>query len=229
MVLVACVSRESNSPELRIAMLVMVATSAAVTLIETVPSLAGLRGPLLVADLAQAGALVLVTGGPYSPLVPYLAVAPITAAWETATVMALALTFAAACFVFAGVVVGAQGGLPEAITEVTLLALTPAFVLGKVKRHQIPEQLDFPLSEQERSILERLAEGKTYKEIAALDARSPESVKVSISRIYRRLGARSRDEAIRRARMQSTLGTPKVSIRPDIADVGPGASSQTDG
>jgi len=56
------------------------------------------------------------------------------------------------------------------------------------------------LSERELEVLHELAAGHSNKEIAAQLHVSPNTVKTHVARLFEKLGARRRTEAIRRAR-----------------------------
>jgi DNA-binding CsgD family transcriptional regulator len=56
------------------------------------------------------------------------------------------------------------------------------------------------ISEREREVLELLAAGKSNKEIAQRLAVSPNTVKTHVARLFEKLGAKRRTEAILRAR-----------------------------
>ncbi len=56
------------------------------------------------------------------------------------------------------------------------------------------------ISPRELSVLQALAEGRSNKEIAILLDVSPNTVKTHVARLFEKLGARRRTEAIRRAR-----------------------------
>lgn len=56
------------------------------------------------------------------------------------------------------------------------------------------------LSERELEVLHELAAGRSNKEIAARLHVSPNTVKTHVARLFEKLGARRRTEAIRRAR-----------------------------
>ncbi len=64
----------------------------------------------------------------------------------------------------------------------------------------LPEPLDEPLSDREREVLKLLATGRSNREIAQDLFVAPGTVKAHINNIYRKLGARSRAEALARAR-----------------------------
>lgn len=56
------------------------------------------------------------------------------------------------------------------------------------------------ISARERTVLEELAQGRSNKEIARRLGISPETVKTHLARLYERLGARRRTDAVHRAR-----------------------------
>lgn len=56
------------------------------------------------------------------------------------------------------------------------------------------------ISARELMVLRELAEGRSNKEIARRLSISPETVKTHLSRLYERLGARRRGDAVSRAR-----------------------------
>lgn len=56
------------------------------------------------------------------------------------------------------------------------------------------------ISERERVVLQQLAAGGSNKEIAQQLGISPNTVKTHVSRLFEKLGARRRTEAIQRAR-----------------------------
>ena len=56
------------------------------------------------------------------------------------------------------------------------------------------------MSGRELTVLEELAAGRSNKEIARRLGISPETVKTHVARLYERLGARRRVDAVNRAR-----------------------------
>lgn len=56
------------------------------------------------------------------------------------------------------------------------------------------------ISERELAVLHELAEGRSNKEISARLNISPNTVKTHVARLFEKLGARRRTEAIRKAR-----------------------------
>jgi DNA-binding NarL/FixJ family response regulator len=72
-----------------------------------------------------------------------------------------------------------------------------------------PPKSDQPaplLSEREREVLDLIAAGSTNREIAARLFLSPHTVKEHTSALYRKLNARNRAEAVRRAQRVGLLG-----------------------
>ncbi len=63
-----------------------------------------------------------------------------------------------------------------------------------------------PLTERERGVLDLIAAGSTNREIAQQLYLSPHTVKEHTSALYRKLGARNRAEAVRRAQQMGLLG-----------------------
>ncbi len=60
-------------------------------------------------------------------------------------------------------------------------------------------EIDAPLSQREREVLDLIAGGSTNREIAAALHLSPHTIKEHTSALYRKLGARNRAEAVQRA------------------------------
>ena len=61
-------------------------------------------------------------------------------------------------------------------------------------------QAELGLSERELEVLHELAAGRSNKEIAARLHVSPNTIKTHVARLFEKLGARRRTEAIQRAR-----------------------------
>jgi two-component system response regulator DesR len=71
--------------------------------------------------------------------------------------------------------------------------------LGKTVFPPQPDRPAFELSEREREVLQLMASGATNREIAGSLFLSPNTVKEHTSGLYRKLDARNRTEAVRRA------------------------------
>ncbi|MFO1399588.1 MAG: response regulator transcription factor, partial [Steroidobacteraceae bacterium] len=61
-------------------------------------------------------------------------------------------------------------------------------------------QASLGITPRELSVLQELAAGRSNKEIAARLAIAPDTVKTHVARLYDKLGARRRTEAVNRAR-----------------------------
>jgi two-component system NarL family response regulator len=64
---------------------------------------------------------------------------------------------------------------------------------------------DYLLSARERDVLHQLEKGLSYKEVGSALHISPHTVHSHIKRIYEKLHAQSRDEALRIARMKGLV------------------------
>ena len=75
-------------------------------------------------------------------------------------------------------------------------------VRGKYWRARLRfRPIDSPLTSREWEVLELLHEGETTAEIASDLELKPETARAYVRRIYRKLGARSREDAVRKALM----------------------------
>ena len=72
-----------------------------------------------------------------------------------------------------------------------------------------------PLTRREQAILQHLAEGKSYREIAALEVLALNSVKWYIQQIYGKLGVNRRRAAIERARSLGLLPILGPVVHPE--------------
>lgn len=97
----------------------------------------------------------------------------------------ICLFLVAAAFLVLGIVLGMR----------VFTAPTPVAFDGNPKA-----QAALGLSERELEVLHELAAGRSNKEIAARLHVSPNTVKTHVARLFEKLGARRRTEAIRRAR-----------------------------
>lgn len=68
-----------------------------------------------------------------------------------------------------------------------------------------PEPLAEPLTEREREVLQRIAQGLANKQIAAALGISEHTVKFHLSSIYTKLGATNRTEAVRLGTLQGII------------------------
>jgi DNA-binding NarL/FixJ family response regulator len=95
-------------------------------------------------------------------------------------------------------VAGAAGAVPEgADAEEVLRAV---YLVGRgMSVYPRSGHATRLLSPRERAVLDLLASGRTNREIALELSLSPYTVKEYVSSVYRKLGARNRAEAVRRA------------------------------
>jgi DNA-binding CsgD family transcriptional regulator len=158
--------------------------------------------PALVGEVAVAVVAIWVTGHYESPLLLYLT-APVA---HAALLIRVRLMFGLqtlAVVLFIGIVAFDPDVFtfrPGAtIRDVSLLVLLPVLVLAtrfgadRGSRPVTPLELE----DDDRAIAAGLVAGRTYKEMGDELGMSPETVKVAVARVYRRVGARNRDEAVR--------------------------------
>lgn len=172
----------------------------------------------LAAEVAVAAVVIWVTGHYDSPLLLYLTAPVVHAAllrdgWLTSALWTLAVVL------FLGVVALDPGQFafrPAAtVRDVALLVILPVLVLATAAAtHEAEARPPVRVADDDRAIALELVRGRTYKEIADDLGISPESVKVRVSRLYRRLGVRDRQEALR------VIGDLELET---LVDVGPGA------
>ena len=75
-------------------------------------------------------------------------------------------------------------------------------------------EIDAPLPQREREVLDLIAGGSTNREIAAALHLSPHTIKEHTSALFRKLGARNRAEAVQRAqRLGLRVIGPRAIIR----------------
>ncbi|MDQ5818434.1 MAG: LuxR C-terminal-related transcriptional regulator, partial [Actinomycetota bacterium] len=89
--------------------------------------------------------------------------------------------------------------------SISYLARLLAAVAREATAPVADERLPEPLSERELEVLALIAAGKSNQEISAKLFVSTSTVKTHINRLYRKLGARSRTQAIARAREMDLL------------------------
>jgi two-component system response regulator DesR len=94
---------------------------------------------------------------------------------------------------------GASGFVPKDWSAEDVAAAVRRVGAGGTVFAARAEQPAAPLTERERDVLALLAGGSTNREIADRLHLSPHTVKEHASSVYRKLGARNRAEAVRRA------------------------------
>jgi two-component system response regulator DesR len=94
---------------------------------------------------------------------------------------------------------GASGFVSKEWSANAVAAAVRSVAAGQSVFAPNPEAAAAALSPRERDVLEVLVAGATNREIAARLHLSPHTVKDHVSAVYRKLGARNRAEAVRRA------------------------------
>ncbi|HMR04522.1 MAG TPA: response regulator transcription factor [Polyangiaceae bacterium] len=91
----------------------------------------------------------------------------------------------------------AQGGAP----------MSPTIARSVVRAFQGSQSIseDYLLTSRERDVLSLLEQGMSYKEVAAALSVSPHTVHSHIKKIYEKLHASGRDEALRVARLKGLI------------------------
>ena len=119
-------------------------------------------------------------------------------------------------YVKAAMQAGADGylvkNIPIAEMELVIRAVhsgnpcfSPYLVNLSIPEEVAPPHDAFHLTQREREVLTLLAEGKSNKEISSMLFISPETVKSHVKKIYKKLGAANRIEAIITASSQKIL------------------------
>jgi DNA-binding NarL/FixJ family response regulator len=94
---------------------------------------------------------------------------------------------------------GASGFVPKDWGAADISRAVRMVGLGLTVFERQVENAASPLSRREREVLELIAAGMTNREIAAALHLSPHTVKDLTSAVYRKLGAKNRADAVRRA------------------------------
>jgi DNA-binding CsgD family transcriptional regulator len=154
----------------------------------------------LVGEVAVAAVAISITGLHDSPLRLYLTAPVVHAAiLRNASLVAGLVMLAVALFVVLVTLDPASRFRPGAtIRDIALFVLLPGLVLavaGATARHghRAPT---LEIQDDDLEVATELVQGRTYREIGESLDMSPETVKVAVARLYRRLGARSRGEAV---------------------------------
>lgn len=169
-------------------------------------------------ELMASCALIQTTEAAFSPFV-LSAASPLVMAAMLNRRSLIGLSLVATAAVFAATLTGPARGIPLSIhATAVVLALPWVVALG---RTFMPAQRDVysrSLSGADQSLIEMLGSGLTYAQAAERLDVSTETVKVRIAKLYRRLGARNRQEALRLAsRME---GGPTRGTDVESADMG---------
>jgi DNA-binding NarL/FixJ family response regulator len=96
-------------------------------------------------------------------------------------------------------VAGASGFIPKDWSAAEISRAIRMVGLGMTVFHPETDASAGPLSPREREVLELVASGLTNREVALTLHLSPQTVKDLASSVYRKLGAKNRADAVRRA------------------------------
>jgi two-component system response regulator DesR len=100
---------------------------------------------------------------------------------------------------------GASGFVSKDWSSTEIVRAVRMVGLGKTVFPPQPDRPPFELSSREREVLDLMASGATNREIAGSLFLSPNTVKEHTSGLYRKLDARNRTEAVRRAQRLGLL------------------------
>jgi two-component system response regulator DesR len=100
---------------------------------------------------------------------------------------------------------GASGFVSKDWSSTEIVRAVRMVGLGKTVFPPQPDRPAFELSAREREVLDLMASGATNREIAGSLFLSPNTVKEHTSGLYRKLDARNRTEAVRRAQRLGLL------------------------
>ena len=102
-------------------------------------------------------------------------------------------------------IIAAIRALSQGLIVGSPLLLKPITSRSTVLGMGQPEPLAEPLTERERQVLQRIAQGLANKQIAAALGISEHTVKFHLSSIYAKLGATNRTEAVRLGTLQGII------------------------
>lgn len=191
---------ESSPGSERIALLAPVAAAAMVSALAVRSPSSRWVTTALVGEVGVAAVAIAITGLHDSPLRLYL-----TAPVVHAAIMRNAWLVSGLVIVAVALFVGLVNADPESrfrpgatIRDIALFVLLPVLVLAVAStaaRHGrgVP---NLDIQQDDLAVATELVRGRTYREIGKALDMSPETVKVAVARLYRRLGARSRGEAV---------------------------------
>jgi len=198
--LLIAIFAEARPGSERIALLPPLAVAAVVSTLALRSAASRWLNAALVVEVGVAAVAIWITGHYDSPLLLYLTAPLIHAAiLRNAWLVSALVILAVALFVGLVTVDPLLRFRPGVtIRDVALLAMLPILVLGvasAIARHGrgLP---NLEIQDDDLAVATELVQGRTYKEIGDTLDKSPETVKVAVARLYRRLGARSRGEAV---------------------------------
>ncbi len=197
--LIALFAESQPGPE-RVALLAPVVAAAMVSAVAVRSPSSRWVTVALVGEVGVAAIAIAITGLHDSPLRLYL-----TAPVVHAAIMRRAWLVSVLVIVAVALFVGLVSADPESrfrpgatIRDVALFVMLPVLVLAVAStaaRHgrRVP---NLDIQEDDLAVATELVRGKTYREIGKALDMSQETVKVAVARLYRRLGARTRAEAV---------------------------------
>lgn len=155
----------------------------------------------IVIELLAAIALIATTDAAFSPFV-LAAASPLVAAALSDRPLLVALSAVVLVGVPYAALLDPVRGIPVTIHATAVVLAVPWLSLAALSGTEPvrPRKQGRALSGDERTLLEQLAEGLTYAQIAEHHDVSVETVKVRVARLYRHLGASNRHEAVEIAR-----------------------------
>jgi DNA-binding CsgD family transcriptional regulator len=184
----------------RIALLAPVAVAIAISVL-AVSSRLGDRALAagLVTELLVAGAALQITGLHESPLLLYMTSPAMHAAVTVHRRLCISLVLLALGLLFVAFAIDTPEIelRPGALVRDVALHLLPLWMLAVIAtaRRAAATPL-LQLEDEDRAVAELLVAGHTYKEIASSLSIGQNGAKVAVARLYRRLGARNRGEAV---------------------------------
>lgn len=191
---------ESQPGSGRIALLAPVAAAAVVSALAVRSPSSRWVTAALIGEVGVAAVAIAITGLHDSPLRLYL-----TAPVVHAAIMRKAWLVSGLVIVAVALFVGLVNADPESrfrpgatIRDIALFVMLPVLVLAVAStaaRH-VRGVPNLDIHEDDLAVATELVRGRTYREIGKTLDISPETVKVAVARLYRRLGARSRAEAV---------------------------------
>jgi DNA-binding CsgD family transcriptional regulator len=186
------------------AALALLAMSLGITWISSQTAASHMLLPALMLDVAIGAGCVVLTGGVESPFIFYLSVPLLRCAMHTWLLPMGAGSVAVLAALGTIHLTDPDGRLTLllGINEVAVLFAGPWLVFTIVKRlpTRVSPARSVPwrpsLDADDRELLTLLRSGATYTTISETLGFSPDTIKARVARLYRRLGARNRTEAI---------------------------------
>lgn len=201
-------ARRPGSDE-RLILVVPILVAVLITIVAAQNSRQWLR-VLVVIELLVGATALAATGGNASPLILYMTAPGVTAAVLRNRLLTIALALGGAAVFIGAAILGSSVPWPGSMIEnVAMVFLVPMLTLALVET--TPATSTSPeLMREDLAVASALNDGLTYKEIAEVTGVTPETAKVQVARLYRRLGVRSRDEAVALLREHGSLDVSRL-------------------